>query len=349
MKNLKIRIDRSIYHAMQMLQKTSLKCLVVIDKYGFYRGTLTDGDIRRYILENKNFNVSVNKVYQKNNIYFKKNQVDIEKIKKILLDKNISLIPIINDKNKVVEIITHEILKDHSNNKKINKLYTDVVIMAGGRGTRLAPFTNVLPKPLIPIKDKTLIEIIIEKFTAYNIKKFYLTINFKSKIIKAFFQEIDKNYQTKFVTEDRELGTAGALQFLKGKFKKPFFVTNCDTIIDEDFNKIYKHHQKKELKITVIASMKKSVIPFGICELKKNGDLDYIEEKPNYSHLVNTGMYIVNPEILNLIPKNKIFHFTDLIKLAKSKKFKIGVYPIKEDAWVDVGQWEEYKKAIEIL
>jgi dTDP-glucose pyrophosphorylase/predicted transcriptional regulator len=350
MKNLKIRDNKSIYFAMKMLQQTALKCLIVVDKNGLYKGSLTDGDIRRFILSNKNINGNILEAYNRNSIKFKKSKINIAKIKKVFIEKNITLIPILDDNNKVVDIITNKILSDsykrNSNNKKLN---VPVVIMAGGKGTRLAPFTNVLPKPLIPIQDKTLIEMIIEKFTDFNIKEFYLTINFKSKIIKAFFQEAKKNYKTKFITEDKELGTAGALRFLKNKINKPFFVINCDTIIKENISDIYDHHIKNKNKITVVAAMTKSVIPFGICELKKNGDLKLIKEKPSNNHLINTGMYVVNPEVIKLIPVDKLFNFTDLIKVAKSKSLKIGVYPISEDAWIDVGQWDEYKNAINIL
>jgi len=350
MKNLEITINKPIIFAMQALQKNALKCLVVVDKFGFYKGTLTDGDIRRFILDKKNINGNISKVYQKKSIKFIENEFKINDLKKILLKKNIPLIPIVNSNNKLVSIITLlDLNKKINKTNKINKINTQVVIMAGGKGTRLAPFTNVLPKPLIPINDITLIELIIKKFTDVNIKDFYLTINFKSKIIKAFFQEIKKNYKTKFITEDKELGTAGALRFLIGKFKKPFFVTNCDTIINDDIKSIYSYHTDNKNKITVVAAIKKSTIPYGICELKKNGDLNSIVEKPTKNFLVNTGMYVINPEILRLIPKDTIYHFTDLIKAVKQKKYKIGVYPINEDAWIDVGQWDEYKKAINIL
>ena len=350
MKDLKITSNKSIYYAMRMLQKNALRCLLVVDKDGTYKGSLTDGDIRRHILSNRDINGSIADAYSKKSISFKKEEIDINKIKKVFIEKNITLIPILDKNNKVIDIITNKILTtSYKKDLKKRKMNAKVVIMAGGKGTRLAPFTNILPKPLIPIKDKTLIEVIISRFTDFKIKDFYLTVNFKSKIIKAFFQEVKKNYTTKFITEDKELGTAGALRLLKGKFKKSFFVTNCDTIINEDISEIYNFHIKNNAKITIVASMKMSVIPFGICKLKKNGDLDYIAEKPINNHLVNTGMYVVDPEVLKLIPVNKIFHFTDLIKAAKSKKFKISVYPISEDAWIDVGQWDEYKNAINIL
>ena len=149
--------------------------------------------------------------------------------------------------------------------------------------------------------------------------------------------------------EQKPLGTAGSLQYLAGKFKESFFVTNCDIIIKTNYTDLYAFHQKGNYDITLVASMKNYIIPYGTCELTGEGYLKQINEKPEYDFLVNTGLYVVNPDVLFLIPKGKLYNITHLIEDSNNQGKKIGVYPIDDDAWIDVGQWAEYQKAIKKL
>ena len=135
---------------------------------------------------------------------------------------------------------------------------------------------------------------------------FYFTINYKAKIIKAYFEELNPKFKTKFVIEKDFLGTAGSLSFLEGEFQKPFFVTNCDIIINANYRDIYSYHIENNYDVTIVASAKEYIIPYGSCEIEKNGDLKKINEKPKYDFLINTGLYVLNPSILGQIPKSKI-------------------------------------------
>ena len=145
------------------------------------------------------------------------------------------------------------------------------------------------------------------------------------------------------------MGTAGSLQYLKGKFDKPFFVTNCDIIIKADYASLYEFHKKNNYDITLVASTKEYIIPYGTCELNGDGHLSHINEKPKFDFLINTGLYVLNPDILQLIPKNKFYHITHLIEDAKNQGKKVGVFPVDDDVWIDIGQWAEYKKAMKSL
>ena len=149
--------------------------------------------------------------------------------------------------------------------------------------------------------------------------------------------------------EHEPLGTAGSLRFLGGKFKHPFFVTNCDIIIKADYSSLYEFHQKGNYSITLVASAKEYIIPYGICKLNKDGHLSHVNEKPQYDLLINTGLYVLNPEVLQLIPENRLFHITHLIEDAIKMGNKVGVFPIEEENWIDVGQWGEYRQATERL
>jgi NDP-sugar pyrophosphorylase family protein len=221
--------------------------------------------------------------------------------------------------------------------------------MAGGKGARLEPFTNVLPKPLVPINEKPVIEHIIEKFIGNKISNFFITTNYKSKILKAYFQEKKPKFKLKFIDESKPLGTAGGLRLLEGKIKKPFIVTNCDTIININFDDLMYFHISKGNDVTLVVSFKEHIIPYGTCKLTKKGYLQNIIEKPKFDFFVNVGLYVLNPNLIKLIPKNKTYDMIDFLRFAKTKKKQIGVYPIDDESWIDVGQWSEYHKAVDRL
>ena len=351
MNELLIKENNTLYQAMEKLQNTAKKCLIVIDTKKIYKGTITDGDIRRYILSNKNLNGNISRVYNKKSIFFYEDNIDLKKIRDKILSDRVLVIPVINSKRKVIKIIETDDLfvKNKIINTKKENIDANVVIMAGGKGSRLSPFTNILPKPLLPINDKTLIEIVINQFNTFKVTKFFISLNYKKEIIKSYLKELGINHSIKYIIENKELGTSGSLKLMKNYLKKPFFVTNCDTIINDNFGNILKYHKENKNEITLVACMKKVTTPYGICIINKNGNLSKIIEKPSSNNLVNTGMYVVNPKVISLIPKDKFFNFNELIQKAITKKYKVGIYPISEKAWIDVGQWEEYQKAIKIL
>jgi NDP-sugar pyrophosphorylase family protein len=224
-----------------------------------------------------------------------------------------------------------------------------VVIMAGGEGARLQPFTNILPKPLIPLNDKTVIEKILDSFTDSGFCNFFLTVNFKGKILTAFFEELEPDYSIGFIEEKTPLGTAGSLHMLKEELQSTFLLTNCDVILNLDHGDLIDFHHENNCEITLVASAKKMTIPYGACEIDKQGFLSKITEKPSLDYLINTGLYVLEPSALKEIPDGEYFHMTDLIAKVKSKGKRVGVFPIEDDAWIDIGQWEEYRSALRKL
>ena len=266
-------------------------------------------------------------------------------------ERNLDLIPILDKNQKVVNYLNREKLFSGNEQAKpeLDIIDMPVVIMAGGKGTRLEPFTKVLPKPLIPVNDKPIINHIIDRFLAVGVKEIYITINYKAKIIKAYFEELETNYKINFIEEKKPLGTAGSLGLIEENIENPIIVTNCDIIINADYSKIYDFHVKNNNSITLVASMKNYKIPYGTCQIGSDGNLDYIKEKPEYNFLVNTGMYIIDSKLLGNIPKNSYYQITHIIEDVKKEGMNIGIYPITDDLWIDIGQWTEYKKAIELL
>jgi len=349
MKDITVKPNISIRKAMKELSKYGEKCLVIIDEKKKILGTLSDGDLRRAILNGAAMRDSIIGIYQQKPTLLIEGKYTIPEAKRLFTKNKFDLIPVVDKKGILKDILQWENVFEKCKSSKKENLDVPVVIMAGGKGNRLKPFTNVLPKSLVPIHEKPIIEHIIDRFTEVGVNHFFITVNYKAGILKAYFEELKPNYLVDFVEEHKPLGTAGSLKFLEKRFKKPFMVTNCDIIIKTDFPDLYEFHQNNNYDITLVASMKNYTIPYGTCQLNSEGFLKNIYEKPKYDFLINTGLYVLNPDMLELIPTNKLYHITNLIKDAQKSGKKVGVYPIDDDNWIDVGQWAEYKKAINTL
>ena len=349
MKNITIKPSATIKEAMELLDKTAEKVLLVIAADKKLIGTLTDGDIRRHILKDQNLTAYIKNIYKRDPVFVFQEDFNSENIKKVFTENKINLIPVLDKNKRIIEYLSWEKVFGNDRNKKKQKITTPVVIMAGGKGTRLEPFTKVLPKPLIPVGDKTVIDHIIDRFRVYGINEFYITINYMAKIMRAYFEEKCPDYTISFAEEDEPRGTAGSLKLIKDKISAPFFVSNCDIIIEADYADLYNFHKKGGYDITLVAATKQFNIPYGVCELNGNGSLKNINEKPEYNFLVNTGLYVLNPDILELIPDNGTFHITHLMGKVQDNGGRVGVYPVSEGAWVDVGQWAEYRNALKVI
>jgi len=270
MKDIIVKPDITIRQAMKILQKSAVKCLLAVDKNTKLLGTLTDGDIRRSILSGTDISRTIFTSYNSNPTVLIQDKYSKKEAKQLLHDLKLDLIPVVDQNNVLIDYLTWLDIDDKSQPKK-SLVDVPVVIMAGGRGTRLEPFTKVLPKSLVPVNDKPIIEHIIEHFTDVGCSNFHLTINYKSRILKAYFEELQPNYNVYFVEEQKPLGTAGSLHFLGGQFNQPFFVSNCDIIIKDNFVSLYEFHQKGGFDVTLVASAKEYVIPYGTCELNNEG------------------------------------------------------------------------------
>lgn len=347
MKELIVKQNITLKTALKFLNKSGRKCLVIVNKYNKLIGTLSDGDIRKAITSGKKLNSTINNIFQKNPIFLFSGSYTISHAKKLFIKNKFDIIPIINTNHKLVEILHWE--KIFENNKKTikEKNNISVVIMAGGKGERLEPFTEILPKALIPVMGKTIIERIIEKFYQNGFRDFNFIVNYKSLILKAYIQEIKSKYKVKFFAEHKSLGTIGGLSLIKDKLSSNFFVSNCDVIINADYIDLLNYHLDRCNDITLVVTTKEYVIPYGDCKINKDGNLDKLIERPKFDFLINAGLYVFNKKIIKLIKKNKHLDFNELIEISKKKNYKIGVYPIHEEAWIDIGQWSEYKKSLD--
>jgi dTDP-glucose pyrophosphorylase len=339
----------TIRQAMEQLEKTEEKIVFVVDGESRLIGSLTDGDIRRWILSDGDLKAQVFHICNRKP-YVVEEGFGTEQVRKHMLSGNFGCVPVVNPSREVVRLLFwKEMFQGGVAIKPKRRLNLPVVIMAGGQGTRLAPFTSVLPKPLIPVGDRTVIEIIIDQFLPYGLDRFHLSVNYKSKILKSFFEELAPSYSVAYLEEKEPRGTAGSLRTLYSPTSEHLIVTNCDIVIQADYAELVAFHADNNYDLTLVASLKDYHIPYGVCELEKGGSLARITEKPQYSFLVNTGMYVVRRDRLDLIPEQTRCDMTDFIERIKKSGGRIGVFPIGENAWVDTGEWTEYRKALDSL
>jgi dTDP-glucose pyrophosphorylase len=320
--------DASLIDAMRQLDNVARKVLFVLRK-GRLAAAVTDGDIRRWILKKGVLESRVKQIANYNPKYLFVNKKSMAH--DFMVMNSLEALPIVNEDLSIESIVFWD--DSQINTKK--SLNLPVVIMAGGLGTRLYPYTKILPKPLIPIGEIPIVEHIINDFYDYSINRFYMIVNHKKNMIKAYFSEIKHNYELTFVDEDKPLGTGGGLSLLKGMIDKTFILSNCDILIKEDYQKIVNFHNNNT--ITMICSLKNVKIPYGVVEIGIDGSIEKMREKPELSFFTNTGIYIVEPEVIDELEEINI-GFPDIIEKNKQLGRKVGIYPISEDSWMDMGE-----------
>ncbi len=342
LKDFIVEEETSVLDVIRVIDNNA-KGIAFVCKNEKLLAVVTDGDIRRYILRKGSLEAMIKDIAN----YNPKFVTNEETVDYFAYMRNLSItaLPVVK-KNK--KIITIRFLYDTRPIKNTN-LNIPVVIMAGGKGTRLFPYTQILPKPLIPIGDQTITEIIMDHFEAYGCRHFDMIINYKKNFIKSFFIDNETKREVDFIEEADYYGTGGGLKLLEGKYHDSFFVTNCDIIIEEDYSDIMMHHKEEQNIITIVTAMKNTTIPYGTIEVDESGQVIKMKEKPKFSFLTNTGLYVLEPRFLDKIPKDTFIHITDVIQICLEQGEKVGIYPISEYAWMDMGQMGELEKMRERL
>lgn len=335
--------NKTVIEAMRCLDKLAKKVLF-IQNGGKLQAALTDGDIRRWILAKGELNAQIKNVANYTPLYLINGTY--EQAMCFMKAKHIEAVPIVDEKLNIKDIIFWA--QEEKQNVK-EQIALPVVMMAGGKGTRLYPYTKILPKPLIPIGDIPIAEHIINHFREYGCCDFFLIVNHKKNMIKAYFNELDRDYSINYIEEEIPLGTGGGLSLLKGKISSTFILTNCDTLIEEDMAKIVKCHKERQNLITMVCALQNVQIPYGVVNVGNDGRIKSMEEKPNLSFLTNTGCYVVEPGVIEKLETGKAIGFPDVVEEYRIKGEKVGVYPIGERAWLDMGQMDELKKMKEYM
>ena len=332
--------NETVNNIIQKLNTSNLKILLIIENKKII-GIFTEGDFRKAVLNGIDINKPVKNFINKKYKFLNKNYNKKKVINIFKKNKKIHVLPVLNDDKTLLKILTRS---DFFKKKytKINN--TSVVIMAGGKGTRLQPFTDILPKPLLPLGDTTLLDKIIQQFSSTGYTNFFVTLNNKKDLIKSYIKENLKKFKINIIEEKKHLGTIGSLRLIDKNLSNYFFVTNCDILIDANFQNIVEQHILSKCDLTIVSSFKSFEIPYGVFKISKKADLSDFKEKPSFNHLVNCGVYLMNKKLIKYIPKNKACDIDELLKILIKNKKKIKIYPIPGYAWQDFGAWKEYFK-----
>lgn len=339
--------NATILDALKKMDALDKKLLLIVNDKKFL-SILSAGDIQRAILKKIGLENKISKILREH-VRVASPKDSMGEVENLMLTYRMEFCPVVDDNGELVDVHFWEDIFKEVEPKPAFQFDLPVVIMAGGLGTRLKPLTNVIPKPLIPIGDSTMLEEIFTRFNRHGAHEFIISVNYKASLIKFYLKELNLPYSIDFINEDVPRGTAGSLSMLRGKIDKTFFVTNCDIIIDQDYSEILKYHRGAKNELTIVAALRHYQIPYGTLETGENGELIDIKEKPDQSVWVNTGMYILEPSLLEVIPCSGFFHITELINNLKKEGRKVGVYPVSEGSWMDTGEWQEYDKAINRL
>lgn len=302
---------------------------------------VTDGDIRRHIMANGKLTDPIMQIASVPPIFLEHGK---ENMAADIMERHyITAAPIVNENQEIVDIC---FWRDQHQKPVMTKpsLRMPLVIMAGGKGTRLKPYTDILPKPLIPIGEKTITEHIIDRFAVYDCKDVMMIVNYKKDFIKAYYKDISTESEITFIEEEEYLGTGGGLRLLSDHLDTTFFMSNCDILIDADYDKMVQYHQAEGNLITMVCTSRRFEIPYGTVQTDVRGRVTELDEKPGFEYKINTGFYLIEPEFLQKIPEKTAIHITDVIDRCIKEGEKVGTFLIDDDCWMDMGQLDELEK-----
>lgn len=341
LENILIAEDQSIINALNKLNRirdVSRLILFVKNSRGQVVGSLTDGDIRRSLVQEANLEKKVGEICNKNFLYEAKtnNFLDLAKYRK----KDIKILPLLNENKEFVGIIDLDKIK--------SALPLECMIMAGGRGKRLSPLTDTVPKPMLPLGDKPIIEHNIDRLIAFGIQKIYISVKYLGEQIQEYFGDgSNKGISIEYIWEEEFLGTAGALAMVDEFKSDHVLLMNSDLFTNVDFEDLYLELIKSNSDMAVASTEYKVDVPFAVFETKEKQVIDF-KEKPTYVYHSNAGIYILNKKLIDKIPKNQFYDITDLMDNLVKEGGKLVHSPII-GFWIDIGKPLDYKQAQEFV
>jgi dTDP-glucose pyrophosphorylase len=331
-----INKDSSVKQALELLNKLAPDAILfVVDNDVRLIGSLTDGDIRRGLLKNFTIASKINEIIQPNPRFISKGENDIQKII-TYRDKLFKILPVVDENMRVVNVINFRTIKSY--------LPIDAVIMAGGRGLRLQPLTNTIPKPLLKVGDKPIIEHNIDRLASYGIDDLWISVNYLGEQIQHYFGNGNqKSINIKYIWETEALGTIGAVSKVTNFEHDYVLVTNSDLLTTIDYENFFLDFIEKEADFAVLTIPYNVSIPYAVLETK-DGRIKNFKEKPTYTYYSNGGVYLMKKEVIEFIPKDSFFNSTDLMEKLIDEGFNVISYPFS-GYWLDIGKHEDFEKA----
>ena len=336
-KNILITPDSTIKDALKTIDSGAIRIALVVDEKQKLLGTLSDGDIRRGLLNNLSIDDPIKDLYFRNPTTAFENDSKDKIIQKAIA-KQVYQIPIINKDGILVDIVNLATLLNIA--KKRNK----VILMAGGLGTRLRPLTQDIPKPLLKVGNKPILETIIKNFASHGFVNITISLNYKGEMIKEYFGDGSEfGVNIDYIEETTRLGTAGALSLIESLPKEPFFVMNADLLTDVNFSHLLDFHTYGNAQASMCVREYDYQVPYGVI-VTKDENITSIVEKPIQKFFVNAGIYVLSPNVFEHIPKNEFYDMPTLFNTLIEKNKKVISFPIHE-YWLDIGRMSDFEQA----
>ena len=330
-----IHPEKSVLEAMRQLESTGRRILFVTDEQDRLQGSVTDGDVRRFIVSGGKLEAPVARAA--NPAPRRLLAEDHCDAREYLRLYGIDAVPLVAADGRVVDVVFDERLTVPA----CGQIGLPVVIMAGGLGTRLYPYTKILPKPLIPIGEKPIAEHIIDHFRRSGCTAFRFIVTYRKNMIKSYFSEQGGDYTIAYYEEEKPLVIGGGLSLLKGSLNSTFILTNCDVLVRADYADVCRYHREQNNVITMVCAVQHTSIPYGVVELTAEGRIAAMTEKPQLNYLTNTGVYVVEPCVVEQLQPGVSIGFPEIIEQWRQKdNDRVGVYPVSENSWMDMGQLE---------
>lgn len=336
--DLLVEEGTTLTEALRQLDETARRCLFVTDGAGRLVGSLTDGDVRRLILARGSLDGTAGEACNRSpKTATTSDRLTPQRVAAL----GVTAVPVVGEDGRVTDVVFADgttLARKASLDEPV-----PVVMMAGGKGTRLLPLTAIIPKPLVPVDGTTIAERIMERFRDAGCEDFWLVVNYKRGMIKAYFDEAKPDYRVHFVDEDEFRGTGGGLKLLEGLVEGTFILTNCDILVDMDLGALVRTHREAGNAATAVVSLRSYTIPYGTIEIGEGGGVVGMTEKPTTSALVYTGVCVLEPEALSHIGTDEYLDFPDLLMRLMDAGLGVGVFPVGEGAWLDMGQLDELR------
>ncbi|MER2190109.1 MAG: nucleotidyltransferase family protein [Solibacillus sp.] len=333
-----IKETKSLLETMRIIDETSLQFAIVVDVENHLLGTVTDGDIRRGILRGEGLDVPISTIMNTTPITAKSG-LRVAKYKQLMKSKKLKQLPVVNERNQVVDVLFIDAMQLATNKNQ-------VVLMLGGLGTRLRPLTNDIPKPMLKVGSKPIVETIVDGFKQCGYKEFIFSVNYKKEVIQNYFQNGEAfGVSIDYVEEQKRMGTAGALSLLENRPTEPFFVMNGDLLTQVNFDQLMEFHIEHDAVATMCVREYEFQIPYGVIQIEGT-DLVAIKEKPIHRSFVNAGIYVLSPEVFDQIPPGEFYDMPTLFEKLIDAGKKTSVFPIHE-YWLDIGQMDDFHRANE--
>ena len=324
--------------AINMLGKNDAFTLFVINTKNAVVGTLTDGDVRRSLINGDTLETKVGKIAYRNFTYLKAGAYNICQIH-MAKEKGIDLLPVLNEEMQIVDVVN---LK-----KQKSYLPVDAVLMAGGKGERLRPLTEKTPKPLLKVGDKCIIDYNIDRLISYGVRHLSVTVNYLKEQLEEHFAETRGNVQVTTVCEPNFLGTIGSIKFVENFYNDTVLLMNSDLFTNIDYEDFFLHFREHNADMSIAAVPYTISVPYGIFELEGR-EVRGVLEKPTYNYYANAGIYLIKRELLDLIPEGEFFNATDFMDTLMKNGYKVIRFPLN-GTWIDIGTPQEYQKAKELV